>query len=225
MVKNDELILFDEGIRDINDIRGLKNLKYLKRLDITANQVSEIKGLETLSNLEELYLQYNQISEIKGLEMLKNLKILNLDYNLINEIKGLKTLTNLEKLYLKDNPIPEEILEQLGGLYNNGQVKKPQKFVEYCSLEKTEQERLEKETIEKIKEMMEVSTRINLDRMQNVLDMDKKTFDNKIFKWARDFNFIIDGDNLVINKDTVSDFIDALDKQFASWEKRKEKIV
>ena len=60
--------------------------------------------------------------------------------------------------------------------------------------------------------------------MQNVLDMEKKTFDNKIFEWAREFDFIIDGDNLVINKDTVSDFIDALDKQFASWEKGKEKI-
>ena len=72
--------------------------------------------------------------------------------------------------------------------------------------------------------MMEVSTRINLDRMQNVLNMDKKTFDNKIFEWARDFNFTIDGDNLIINKETVSDFIDALDKQFASWEKGKEKI-
>lgn len=60
--------------------------------------------------------------------------------------------------------------------------------------------------------------------MQNVLHIDKKTFDNKIFIWAREFGFIIDGDYLIINKETVSDFIDALDKQFAIWEKGKEKI-
>lgn len=86
------------------------------------------------------------------------------------------------------------------------------------------QKRKEKERLEKIKEMMEVSTRINLDMMRDVLDMDKKTFNNKIFEWAKEFSFIIDGDYLNINKETISDFIYALDKQFAIWEKGKEKI-
>jgi len=38
-----------------------------------------------------------------------------------------------------------------------------------------------------------------------------------IFKWAEEFSFTIDGDYLVINKETVSDFIDALDDEYKKW--------
>jgi len=106
----------------------------------------------------------------------------------------------------------------------NELLSQAQEKLNFCKKKKLEQEKEEKEKLEKIKKMMSVSTRINLDRMQNVLDMDKKTFDNKIFEWAEEFGFTIDGDNLIINVNTVSDFIEALDKQFASWEKGKEKM-
>ena len=82
----------------------------------------------------------------------------------------------------------------------------------------------EKDRIKKLKGLIEKSSNISLKQIKNTLKMDTHTFNNKIIDWADEFNFIIDGDNLVINKDTVSDFIDALDKQFASWEKGKEKI-
>ena len=60
--------------------------------------------------------------------------------------------------------------------------------------------------------------------MRESLNLDKKTFLDKIYDWAEEFGFRIDGDFLKINQDTVSDFIDALDKQFSSWEKmEKEK--
>jgi len=223
-VKAGKLNLSQKAIKEINEIKGLDKFTNLLTLNLSLNQIEEIKGLEMLINLKELNLWNNNIAEIKGLETLENLIELDLGHNNITEIKGLGTLYNLKKLKIDGNLIHQDIIEHLGGLEITGIAKKPQKFVEYCSLEKKEQERLEKETIEKIKEMMEVSKRINLDRMQNVLEMDKKAFDNKIFEWARDFNFTIDGDNLIINKETISDFIDALDKQFASWEKGKEKI-
>jgi len=81
----------------------------------------------------------------------------------------------------------------------------------------------EREMLEKIKEIMKVSTRIKFNMLRNILDTDKKTFDNKIFEWAKEFNFIIDGDSLVINKDTVSDFIDALDREFVLWRENKKR--
>lgn len=77
----------------------------------------------------------------------------------------------------------------------------------------------QKAIVEKVKAMLEVSTRINLDRMQDALNIDKKVFNDKIFEWARQFGFTIDGDYLIINKDTISAFIDALDRQFAQWGK------
>lgn len=81
----------------------------------------------------------------------------------------------------------------------------------------------EREMLEKIKEIMKVSTRIKLSMLRNILDTDKKTVDNKVFEWAKNYGFTIDGDYLIINRDTVSDFIDALDKEFVLWAK-KEKI-
>ncbi|MBA7507507.1 hypothetical protein ES706_06226 [subsurface metagenome] len=72
-----------------------------------------------------------------------------------------------------------------------------------------------KDSLDKIKKLMKVSTRVRLDMMRDVLNMDPHTFNYKIIDWAYKFEFIIDGDYLIVNKETVSDFIDALDKQFS----------
>lgn len=65
--------------------------------------------------------------------------------------------------------------------------------------------------LEEIKRIMQTSTKVNLDRMQDVLGMERKNFNKEIFKWAEIFNFIIDGDYLIVNKETVSNFINYLD--------------
>ncbi len=93
---------------------------------------------------------------------------------------------------------------------------------EKITKERLFQAKLERKTLEKIKQIMRVSTRISLDRMQEALDIDNKTFNDKIFDWAEEFEFTIDGDYLVINKETVSDFIDSLDRQFDMWEKAEK---
>lgn len=73
----------------------------------------------------------------------------------------------------------------------------------------------------KLNKMMQVSSRLRLDMMRKSLEMDEKTFLDKIYDWAAEFGFTIDGDYLIINKNTVSDFIAALDQQFASWETKE----
>ncbi len=65
--------------------------------------------------------------------------------------------------------------------------------------------------LEEIKRIMQTSTKVNLDRMQDVLGMERKKFNKEIFRWAEIFNFNIDGDYLVVNKETVSNFISYLD--------------
>ena len=52
--------------------------------------------------------------------------------------------------------------------------------------------------------------------------MQEETFSEKVFEWAEEFNFIIDGDYLIVNKETLDDFMSALDSQFESWKKREE---
>ncbi len=80
----------------------------------------------------------------------------------------------------------------------------------------------ESDIAQKIKLMLDVSKRISLDRMQDVLEMEKKAFNKRIFELAKQFGFIIDGDYLIVNKDTVSDFVDSLEKSFKEWEETEK---
>ena len=83
------------------------------------------------------------------------------------------------------------------------------------------QKRLEKERaiIDKIRRVMNVSTKVKMSLLRNYLKMDEKLFDVKVIEWAEQFGFIIDGDYLNIRKENVSVFIDELEKQFKAWSK------
>ena len=70
------------------------------------------------------------------------------------------------------------------------------------------------DNLEEIKRIMQTSIKVNLDRMQDVLGMERKNFNKEIFRWAELFNFNIDGDYLVVNKETLSNFISYLDAKF-----------
>lgn len=79
----------------------------------------------------------------------------------------------------------------------------------------------DKTTLEKLKKILKVSVRIKMEQMRNILEMDQKTFDKKIIDWADEFGFTIDGDYISISKESVDDFINALDAQFKSWEHKE----
>lgn len=64
--------------------------------------------------------------------------------------------------------------------------------------------------IKRLKSMFEVSNKVRLDMVRLALDMEEKTFTNKIFQWAKKFKFIIDGDYLIVNTDTINKFIEDL---------------
>jgi len=66
---------------------------------------------------------------------------------------------------------------------------------------------LEQKRIDQIKSMIAVSTRLKLEMMRIALNMDEKIFDKKIFEWAKKFNFVIDGDYLIMNPEYISDFL------------------
>ena len=69
-------------------------------------------------------------------------------------------------------------------------------------------------TIDKLKRVLNVSNSIKMDQLRNILDLESKTFDTQILEWAEEFEFVIDGDYIIINKNTIDSFIDQLDKQF-----------
>jgi Leucine-rich repeat (LRR) protein len=126
------------GKNKISEIKNLNALGRLKVLDFGMNRITRIKNLNHLKNLESLNLSYNQISEIEGLGDLTNLKKLDLSYNnYISNITGLDKLNKLLELKLIGNNIHSELLEKLGGLAENGLVKNPQRFIDYCKKNKS----------------------------------------------------------------------------------------
>ena len=112
--------------KNFSDIKGIENLKDLKRLYLGGNYLENLDGIEVLEKLEFLYLKLNYIGEINHINELRNLKELNLDDNGIKKIKGLDNLTALEFLSLSYNEIEKiEGLDKLSNLkelsldYNN----------------------------------------------------------------------------------------------------------
>ena len=61
------------NIRNLTEISGLNNLKYLKKLDLSNNQIENVKIFVELKNLTHLVLSNNQISDLDNLEYLKQL--------------------------------------------------------------------------------------------------------------------------------------------------------
>ena len=106
-IEGKKLVIYQNYMEDITEIKGLENLSDLEELTIVYSRISEIKGLNHLINLKQLNLYHNFISELKGLEDLTNLTDIQLQENRIKELKGLDTLTNLTSLYLFKNQIPE----------------------------------------------------------------------------------------------------------------------
>jgi len=229
------LNLGGNAIFKINRIDKLINLEYLS---FGGNNISEIKGLENFVNLKGLMLRGNQINEIKGLENLINLFYLDISENPISEIKGLENLINLKYLHLNEINITEELLVQIAqekplsaispsGLktrysyYNIPDY--AQKFVKYCQRKKAKLDREDKEKVKKIEKILIESNSVNLDTLRDSLKMDVHTFNNKILDWSIDYGFEIDGDYLITNKNTVSAFIDELDKYFTLWDKTEIK--
>ncbi len=241
------LILGELDLNDnqITEIKGIENLKNLYNLNLSCNKLTEIRGLDTLLNLSELNLSENEITEIKGIENLKKLYSLNFSSNKLTEIKGLEYLKRLRylnlkdnlikeikglenflvdrdgdiKINLRDNRIPLRLLIQLGRLNKEGYAKTPEKIVDYCIKNKREIEKFDRRSIVKLKKIVRISNRFRLDMMMDLLDIDKISLIKNIEKWSAEFDLEINGNYLIIKKDTVQEFMDALDKQFNEWER------
>ena len=126
------LSLSYQNIIDINNLKGMENLKKLQLdnniiykiknidhlvnlewLDLSFNQIEKIEGLETLSKLTDLSLYSNQIEAVSGLEKLLELNILSLGKNKIRSydqvVSYLRDIPNkLEVLTLDDNPCTQK---------------------------------------------------------------------------------------------------------------------
>jgi len=81
------------NIRSLSQITGLNNLKHLKRLDLSNNQIGDLEGINELTNLTHLVLLNNQINDLTNLEHIKQ-------------------LTNLQFLDLRGNGISKNVTSE-----------------------------------------------------------------------------------------------------------------
>ncbi len=73
------------------------------------------------------------------------------------------------------------------------------------------------EIVDKLARIMRVSSRVRLDMLQGALKMPASDFNEKIFEWAEEFKFRIDGDFVDFSGGNIGGFIAELDAAFANW--------
>jgi len=89
------------------------------------------------------------------------------------------------------------------------------------AFEREDNKQLEKEAIEKIKRIVNVSNKVKLEMIYDILNLERKTFYNKILEWAETFNFTIDGDYLIIKQDDLESLLGQLDNLYKDWNNKE----
>ena len=79
--------------------------------------------------------------------------------------------------------------------------------------------------IDKLKRLVKISDKIQIERMQKILNVNEDAFNEYILDWAEKFDLRIDGEYVVINKESVDDFISMLDKQFQTWTDKEQNRI
>jgi hypothetical protein len=128
--------------------------------------------------------------------------------------KNRRLQTSREEGHLKKVIVKQESLQE--------QRKNEIRRKTAIELELLRQREKEQAIIEKIRKVMKVSTRVKMNLLRNYLKMNEDLFNEKIFDWAEQFGFTIDGDYLNIGKANVSEFIDELENQFKLWRRKEE---
>ncbi len=181
---------------------------------------------ETLTGvifLNEDYLSFKPFTE-KSITQISILNIINIssDTSKPGSVVNIQTKNGKSYSFIT-------LKKHIGRYINDkGKTERLLELIDSAKLYKTsEQTRLQKEEqekIDRIKSMMKVSNNIRLDMIRTALEMDEKLFTEKVFQWAKQFNFLIDGDYLIINQDTVADFFNDLSTRTNILSRRGLKI-
>lgn len=65
--------------------------------------------------------------------------------------------------------------------------------------------------IQQLKSLLRVSKKVNINDIGDILDLQRKTLLPMIVEWAEDYGFEVDGDYLILNDESLSEFLNDLD--------------
>jgi hypothetical protein len=67
----------------------------------------------------------------------------------------------------------------------------------------------------KLRSLIETSKTVDISRLAGILELDDVSVKNEVPEWVRQFGFKTKADKIIFNDGKITDFIDALDKQFS----------
>jgi tetratricopeptide (TPR) repeat protein len=67
-----------------------------------------------------------------------------------------------------------------------------------------------KKTIQQLKSLFRVSKKININDIKDILDSERKKLLSHLVDWAEDYGFELDGDYLILNKESLPEFLNDL---------------
>jgi hypothetical protein len=170
------------------------------------NSELNMKNFQGYIFLTENYILFKPFEEGKRYKI-KILNIKDITMEIVNSTTYVEIRTILGKIYSifplkrhwKIDKRDNKKVEKLYDMLNQAKM--------YKESEKLHLQRVEQDKIKKIKTMFEVSDRLKLKMLRTTLGMRKEIFNTKIFEWAKKFDFAIDSDNLIINKETIPAFL------------------
>ena len=81
---------------------------------------------------------------------------------------------------------------------------------------------IEMSRIEKLKKLVQVSKKVKVSQMAQMLNLHETALNDRIVDWAAEFGFILDGDFVEFGAGRKDDFIASLDEAFADWGKKTQ---
>jgi len=192
---------------NIKDLKGLKGLIHLKKLNLSYNlQIENLSDIECLTKLEELNISFCRVNDFKPLEKLKNLKVLNADDNLAYDIE-------IKKIVHPQNIKPVGNLKNLKELYINGAGLRDLGIIK--NLKKLETLSAERNKIRNIEELKELTSlkhvNLNHNEINNIapiaclkeleeLDLGENDIENiKCLEKLTNLRYLDLSDNQIVN--------------------------
>lgn len=71
---------------------------------------------------------------------------------------------------------------------------------------------------DKLKRIMKVSNKIRLDILRDLLEMDQNTFNNKLINLLKQFGTKVEGNYIIVNKETLPELFKELDEKREGWD-------
>ncbi|CAL6081267.1 Conserved_hypothetical protein [Hexamita inflata] len=91
----------------IKDLKGLEQMKQLKKLNLSGNSIRDITAISSLTELTSLVLNHNDVYNISALKSLENLAELDLSYNKILFSEPIANLDKITQLNVHKNMLQD----------------------------------------------------------------------------------------------------------------------